>query len=154
MKTKLRTQAALLLALPLALAGCAAVNDATMRALATPVPALAVVGERVLKGEALLYTDRSGKLTLESGGDNALSCMGALRYTSSTGGIVNLRCSDGSQAQLPFAALGEMSGHARGNSAQGAVSLTYGLDPEPARAWLTPPAGKRLVVSGSSLRLE
>lgn len=142
----------LLLAGALLLGGCAAVNDATMRALATSAPVLAVVGERVLSGDVLLYTDRSGKLQLRSESEPALSCMGALRYTATSSGTVNLSCSDGRQAQLPFTALGETSGH--GGTAGGPISFTYGLAPESARAWLTPPPGKRLAVDGDSLRLE
>ena len=152
MKCYAYTRSVLLLAGALLLGGCAAVNDATMRALATSAPALAVAGERVLTGEILLYTDRSGKLQLRSESEPALSCMGTLRYTATTSGTVNLSCSDGRQAQLPFTALGETSGH--GGIPGGPISFTYGQAPEPARAWLTPPPGKRLVVSGDSLRLE
>lgn len=145
---------ALLLMAALALGGCASLNEATMRSLATPVPALAVVGDRVLTGEALLYTDRRATLQLSSGGEPALNCMGAVRYTASTGGTVQLSCSDGTQARMNFLALTETSGHGSGRTSTQSVSFTYGLDPAPARAWLTAPAGKRLVVSGSSLRVE
>lgn len=143
-----------LLSLPLLLGGCAALDDATMRALATSTPALAVVGERVLTGELLLYTDRSGTLELQDAAEPALSCMGRLRHTTTTSGVLNLRCSDGMQAQLPFTALSAASGHGHGRTDTGPVSFTYGLAPGQARAWLTPPAGKRLVVSGDGLRLE
>ncbi|MCZ8250998.1 MAG: hypothetical protein O9318_00860 [Hylemonella sp.] len=153
MRTRVSTPA-LLLSLPLLLGGCAALNDATMRALATPAPALAVIGERVLTGEVLLYTDRSATLQLQSQGEPALSCMGSMRYTSSTGGVVNLRCSDGRQARLAYTALGETSGHGAGRDETHSVSLTYGLAPEAARAWLIAPPGKRLVPDGGSLRLE
>lgn len=152
MKYDAHTRSVLLLAGALLLGGCAAVNDVTMRALATSVPALAVVGERVLTGEVLLYTDRSGKLQLRSENEPVLSCMGALRYTATSSGTVNLSCSDGRQAQLSFTALGETSGYS--GTVGGPISFTYGLAPESARAWLTPPPGKRLVVSGDALRLE
>ncbi len=152
MKSTAHTRSVLLLAGALLLGGCAAVNDATMRALATSAPALALVGERVLTGEMLLYTDRSGKLQLRSENEPTLNCMGALRYTATSSGTVNLSCSDGRQAQLPFTALGETSGYS--GTAGGPISFTYGLAPESARAWLTPPPGKRLVVSGDNLHLE
>ncbi|MDE2616201.1 MAG: hypothetical protein KGL73_04155 [Burkholderiales bacterium] len=142
----------LLLAGALLLGGCAAVNDATMRVLATPSPAWAVVGDKLLTGQALIYTDRSGTLELQTAADPALSCMGTMRYTATRSGTVNLRCNNGLQAQLPFTALGEASGY--GGATGGPVSFAYGLEPGPARAWLTPPAGKRLVVSDKSLRLE
>jgi len=137
-----------------ALSGCAAVNDATMRALATPAPALAVVGERVLTGEMLLYTDRSGKLQLRGESEPALSCMGTLRYTATRSGTVNLRCSDGSEALLPFTALSETSGHGSTATARGTASVAYGLAAQDAIAYLTAPAGKRLAADGNSLRLE
>ncbi len=134
------------------LGGCAAVNDATMRALATSTPALAVIGERVLSGEMLLYTDRSGRLQLHGGDRAGLSCLGSLRYTATTSGTMNLSCSDGTRVQLPFTALGETSGH--GSLPGGSISFTYGLPAETARAWLSAPAGKRLVLSGDTLRME
>lgn len=143
-----------LLSLPLLLGGCAALNDATMRALATSVPALGVIGERVLSGEMLLYTDRSATVQLQGQGEPGLSCMGSMRYTSSTGGMVNLRCSDGRQARLAYTALGETSGYGIGRDEVHSISLTYGLAPEAARAWLIAPPGKRLVPDGDSLRLE
>lgn len=142
----------LLLTLTVLLGGCAALNDATMRALASSAPALAVIGERVYTGEMLLYTDRSGRLQLLSQAEPTLSCIGTLRYTATTSGSVALSCSDGTQARLPFNALGETSGYA--GVAGGPISLSYGLAPDAARAWLTAPPGKRLVVSGESLRIE
>jgi hypothetical protein len=152
MKCHAHAHPVLLLAGALLLGGCAAVNDATMRVLATPSPAWAVVGDKLLTGQALLYTDRSGTLEMQTAAGPALSCMGTMRYTATSSGTVNLRCTDGMQAQLPFTALGETSGY--GGAAGGPVSFAYGLEPGPARAWLTPPAGKRLVVSDKSLRLE
>lgn len=154
MKTNVRTPLPLLLTVPLLLGGCAKLNDVTMRALATPAPALAVVGERVLTGQTLIYTDRSGTLELQATDEPALSCAGTQRYTATSSGTVNLRCSNGLQTQFPFTALSEASGHGGSRTAGGTVSFTYGLEPGPARAWLTPPAGKRLVVHGDGLRLE
>ncbi len=154
MNDKPRARIALTLALAWLLGGCAHVNDMTANLLASEVSAHAVIGDRVLAGRAQLYADRSGRLTLEQRNEPApaLSCMATLRYTASMAGMVSLSCSDGTQAQFPFTALGETSGH--GRLAQGGISLVYGLDPEPARAWLSPPAGKRLVVDGSDLELE
>lgn len=144
----------LVLSLPFWLGACAALHDATLRAIASPSPALAVVGERVLTGEVLIYTDRSATVQLSGEGEPALSCMGRMHYTSSTGGTVSLQCSDGSQAQLPYLALSEVSGYGRSSTGTTSVSLTYGLQPEAARAWLIAPVGKRLIVNGSSVRLE
>lgn len=151
--TRLHT-VALLFAAPLALGGCAALNEATMRALATPAPALAVVGDRVLSGEVLLYTDRSATVRLDSSTAPALSCMGAMRYTSSTGGVVQLSCSDGTQGRMTFHAISETSGQGSGRAGAQSASFTYGLEPQVARAWLIPPPGKRLAVAGDTLSLE
>jgi len=153
MKTNARTLAMSLLLAAL-LPGCASMNDMTMKLLSSTAPALAVIDARVLAGEVRLYTDRTGTLNLESSAEPALNCAGSLRYTASTSGVMNLRCSDGSEALLPFTALGETSGHASGLTARGTASLTYGLAPEQARAWLTAPPGKRLVVNGDRLDLE
>lgn len=150
--TPLALPVALLLAA--ALSGCAAVNDMTMRLLASSAPALAVVNDSVLSGTALLYTDRTGTLNLESPDEPMLKCMGALRYTASRSGTVNLRCSDGSAALLPFAALSETSGHGSVATARGTASFAYGLAPQDAIAYLTAPDGKRLAADGDSLRLE
>ena len=43
------------------------------------------------KGEVMLYTDRSATVQLRGQEEPALSCMGSMRYTSSTGGMVSLR---------------------------------------------------------------
>lgn len=144
----------LALSLPLWLGGCAALHDATLQALASPAPAWAVIGERVLTGEVMIYTDRSATVQLRSSGEPALSCMGRMQYTSSTGGTLSLGCSDGSQTQLPYLALSEISGYGSNRSTNASISFTYGLEPEAARAWLIAPAGKRLVPDGKNLRLE
>ncbi len=80
--------------------------------------------------------------------------MGTMRYTSTSKGVVNLRCSDGLEVQLGFTALSEASGYGQGRYPGGAASFTYGLDAEGARAWLVAPEGKRLLVRGDDLRIE
>lgn len=154
MKFKASTTIALWLALPLVLGGCARVNDITMRTFATSAQAHAVIGNAVLTGRTTLYADRTGTVDLQAGGDKGLSCMGTMRYTSTSKGVVNLRCSDGLEVQLEFTALTETSGHGQGRYPGGTASLTYGLDAEGARAWLLAPAGKQLVVSGDDLRIQ
>lgn len=125
------------------LSGCAWMHSKAMRAVATPSLALAVIGDRLLTGKAVLYTDRSATIELSNETDPALDCMGTMNYTNSTGGVLDLRCNDGSQIRLPYTALSETTGRASG----GGVTVTYGLPPENARAWLAPPAGRRLVVA-------
>ncbi|MDF3823271.1 hypothetical protein P3G55_25530, partial [Leptospira sp. 96542] len=125
---------------------CAWMHSKAMRAVATPSLALAVIGDRLLTGKAVLYTDRSATIELSNETDPALDCMGTMNYTNSTGGVLDLRCNDGSQIRLPYTALSQTAGHASG----GGVSLTYGLPPTNARAWLTPPQGRRLVVQNDT----
>ncbi len=124
------------------LGGCAWMYEKTRRAVATPSLALAVIGNRLLTGKAVLYTDRSATIELSNKDDPPLSCLGTMNYTNSMGGVLDMRCNDGSQIRLPYTALSDTKGRAAG----GGVSLTYGLPPENARAWLTPPEGRRLTV--------
>lgn len=142
------------LALLVALAGCAKINDVTMQILSSPEPALAVVHDRVLNGKAKLFTDRTGTLDLVTSDGPELQCMGTLRYTASGSGTVDLHCSDGSKLGLVFTALSETRGHARGPAPSGMASLTWGLEPENARAYLLAPPGKRLTPDGDTLAIE
>jgi hypothetical protein len=126
-----------------ALGGCAWMQSKTMRAMATPSLALAIIGDRLLTGKVVLYTDRRATIELSNDNDPALDCLGTMNYTNSTGGALDLRCNEGSQIRLPYTAISETQGHAAG----GGVTITYGLPPANARAWLVPPAGRRLVLA-------
>lgn len=141
----------LVLATLVCVAGCAKINDAGRRLLASSAPALAVVNGTLLSGKVSVFTDRTGTVTLES---ERLSCSGNQRYTATRTGVFNLNCSDGSDLQLSFVALAETSGHARGRTAAGTASLTYGLEPAVAVAYLELPAGMRLVSRETGMRLE
>lgn len=129
----------------LALAGCAKVNDTGMRLLASSSPAIAVVDDTLLSGKVMLYIDRSGTVNLESSEPSALKCMGTLRYTATRSGVVNLQCSNGTQAMMNFNAIGETSGYGSGKTAKGLSTLAFGLEPADAAAYLRLPAGKRVV---------
>jgi hypothetical protein len=142
-----RTPACLSAALAaLFLAGCAKVNDTALRLVSTKVDAYAIVNGQVLTGEVILIPDRSGRVTFspEKGGE--LACLGGMRYTATQSGAMELNCSDGSSTQLRYTLLTETRGYAYGTSAAGPVSLVFGLSPQDARAYLTVPPGKRLVV--------
>lgn len=141
------------LMLALSLAGCAKINDVGMRLISSSAPALAVVNETLLSGEVKLFTDRTGTVALNAGG--GLQCMGNMRYTASKSGAINLKCSDNTEASLSFNALSETSGFASGRGARGPASLTFGLEPAKAVAYLTLPPGKRIVTSAEGgLRLQ
>lgn len=141
------------LMLALSLAGCAKMNDVGRRLISSSAPALAVVNETLLSGEVKLYTDRTGTVELKAG--SGLQCMGNMRYTASKSGAINLQCSDNSEVSLSFKALSETSGFASGRGARGPASLTFGLEPANAVAYLTLPPGKRIVTTAEgALRLQ
>jgi hypothetical protein len=77
-----------------------------------------------------------------------------MRYTASHSGTIDLSCSDGTTTQLRYTLLTETRGYATGANAAGPVSLAFGLSPQDARAFLTVPAGKRLVISEGEGVLE
>jgi hypothetical protein len=142
--------------LVIGLAGCATVNDKALRLFSSKVPAYAVVNAQVLQGDMVLLPDRTGNLALTGGQGAISSCSGQVRYESTTGGTVDLRCNEGTALVLRYSLLSEARGYGYGAAAGGApASLTFGLPPAQAVAYLTVPAGKKLVVSeGGSLELQ
>ena len=166
------------LVVPLLLAACADINDTGMAALATRVQAYAVVNEQLVQGEMTLYTNRTGTVTLRAG-DTAQqqspvsdfetpspqtkppaerpilnSCLGRFRYTATTYGVVDLRCNEGSTAELRMALIGETRGYGYGQTATGQSSLTFGMAPTEARAHLTTPPGRQLLEASGTSGLE
>ncbi len=155
-----------------ALTGCADLNDTGMAALATRVQAFAIVDEQLVQGEMTLYTDHTGMVALRAeptpsndpayaasapkpGGKPVLtSCVGRLRYTATTLGVIDLRCNDGAVADLRVALIGETRGYGYGNTATGLASLTFGMNAVETRAHLTVPPGKQLLERMESNGLE
>lgn len=162
-------------------AGCADLNDTGMSALATRVTAFAIVNDQLLQGEMTLFPDHTGTLTLRTpdvpgtasgfsglnpeakpgpttGGVAALvgaaSCVGRMRYASTTLADMDLRCHDGSVAPMRLALIGETRGYGYGQTANGLASVTFGLRPAEARAHLTVPRGRQLVERTDSDGLE
>lgn len=160
------------------LSACADLNDTGLAALATRVQAYAVVNEQLVQGEMTLYPDHTGTVALRFGetvsqapvsefqqqmqqqASNAPkpmaerpvlnSCVGRFRYTSTSHGSIDLRCNEGSTADVRLALIGETRGYGYGNTATGQVSLTFGMAPTEARAHLMVPPGKQLQeVNGS-----
>lgn len=138
----------------LLLAGCAKVNDTSLRLVSTKVDAYAIVGGQVLNGDVILIPDRSGRVTFSPENGTELACLGGMRYTATNSGSMELNCSDGSAAQLQYVLLTETRGYAYGTNSAGPVSLVFGLSPQDARAYLTVPPGKRLVVDQAQGFLE
>jgi hypothetical protein len=152
-------------ALTLGLMACAQVSDGSLLIFSSRVPAIALVNGQLLQGEVQLMPDRTGSATLTnrtkplstgSGADNAhiTSCVGQLRYTSSVAGAIDLRCSGGVAAELAFTMLSETRGYAYSQTPGVSVSMTYGLTPDEARAYLKVPDDKRLLVRPGSAYLE
>ena len=159
------------------LSACADINDTGLAAMATRVQAYAVVNEQLVQGEMTLYPNHTGTVALRFG-DSAQqqaplsefqtaspikppverpilnSCLGRFRYTSTSYGAIDLRCNDGSSADLRMALIGETRGYGYGQTATGLASLTFGMAPTEARAHLTTPPGKQLQESSTSSGLE
>jgi hypothetical protein len=134
--------AAIWLTTTLFLASCAKVNDTAMNLLSSSSPAVAVVNGTLLTGKAVLFTDRTGTLDLQSNKEPVLKCMGRLRYTATQSGQVRLQCNDGTDAPMTFSTISETSGHGSGQTARGTAAFTYGLDMAEAAAYLKLPVDK------------
>lgn len=130
----------------LCLAGCAKVNDTSLRLVSTKVDAYAILNGQVLTGDVILIPDRTGRVIFSPEKGPELACLGSMRYTATHSGAMDLSCSDGTSTQLQYTLLTETRGYAFGTNAAGSASLVFGLSPQDARAYLTVPAGKRLVV--------
>lgn len=111
------------------LAGCAAVENTAQMVLASRTGAIAVLGERLLEGEATYNQSRSGTIDLHSLEGPPLACFGALHLTATTGGVASLTCSDGQTATVPFELLGALRAAGRGTVGDTPIALTYGLSP-------------------------
>ena len=158
------------------LTGCAGLNDRGMRLLSSKVMAFAIVDEQLVEGEIALFPDRTATLTLRrepAGNGDAeqvalvaqaplnpatrpalTSCVGRMRYTGTTLATVDLRCNDGTVADLQMAVIGDTRGYGYGQTAAGQASLTFGMTAAEARAHLTVPPGKRLTERAESEGLE
>ena len=125
-----------------------------MKLLASSVSAVAVVHDTLLQGKVVMFTDRTGTISLTAHAPASstapsvprLTCTGRLYYTATKTGVINLRCSDGTEEGLTFTALSDVRGVAQAGSARGPLSVVFGMAPTDAVAYLSPPAGQRLVL--------
>lgn len=125
----------------LALAACAMVNDLGLRAVSTKVDAYVLVQGQLLAGKVYLVPDRSGRAVFEDGQGSIERCMGGMRYTASNGGVLDLRCDNGTDVLLQTTHLTETRGFGYGPDA----SFTFGLSAQESASYLRAPAGKKLV---------
>ena len=149
-----------------ALPGCAQISQASRLVFSTRVPAIGFLNGQLLQGEVLLSPDRTGVVTLASSsaalssiasaqsGVAIVNCVGALRYTQTVSGGIDLRCSDGVQQELLFSMLTETRGYAYGQTAAIPMSLVYGMPAHEAQAYLRLPTDKKMVQHPNGLELR
>jgi len=143
-----------LLLAALLLGACAKVNDTSLRLVSTSRDAYLLVNGQVLTGTVLLVPDRTGRLSFSEGTGAINSCSGGLRYTASNSGEMDVRCNDGTEVAMQYTLLSETRGYGYGATAQGVVSIAFGLSESDALAFLKAPAGKKVVVNADSGALE
>ena len=151
------------------LAGCAAVKDTASSTPSTKVPAFAIVDEQLVQGEMVLHADHTGAIDLRlimdgrvegrqagrpAGKPILSSCVGRLRHTATQLGAIDLRCNDGALADVPMTLIGDTRGYGHGYTAAGLASVVFGFTPMEARAHLTTPPNKQLLVRSGTERLE
>jgi hypothetical protein len=122
-----------------ALAGCANINDLMLQVGTSRPPATLQVGPQVLRGNITLTPERKGELNVQAAGGKPSACMGALRFTSTQAGTMDLQCNNGAATTLYFSLLTPVKGYAYGQTAQGAVALTFGMTDEEGAAYFVEP---------------
>lgn len=140
--------------------GCAQLNDAGLAIFSSSLPAIAVVDGQLLKGDIQLFPDHTGTVSLRAqatsgaGQEVQTSCMGRLRYTATSTGAVDLRCSGGVVGDLKMTLLGDTRGYGYGTTASGTASLVFGMTAQESRAHLIVPADRQLVERAGTADLE
>ena len=133
MKLRILGMAAVLGAL---LCGCAKVNDTGLRLVSTKVDAYLGVNQQWLEGSMLLVPDRPGRVSFAAEQGAITNCSGSMRYTATYAAEVDLHCNDGTQLTLQTTLISETRGYGYGQTANGPVSLAFGLSEEDARAFM------------------
>lgn len=134
--------------------GCARVNDAGMRLVSSKLSGMLIVNGQLLTGNVTLIPDRTGRVSFSAEKGKIRNCSGAMRYTASFGGEIDLRCNDGTQVALQTTLLSETRGYGYGGTAEVPASIAYGLSDEDALAFLTVPPGMVLATDKKSGDLE
>lgn len=136
------------------LAGCAMVNDRALRLVSSKSPATLLINGQLMEGSVLLAPDRTGTVEFAAEKGDISRCGGGLRFTATSTGAIDLRCSDGTALELAYTMLRDTSGYAYGQSSSGPVSLVFGMSVMDARAFLRLPPGRKLVENAESGGLE
>lgn len=136
------------------LAGCAMVNDRALRLVSSKAQATLLVNGQLMEGSVLLSPDRTGTVEFAADKGDIARCGGGLRFTASSSGSMDLRCSDGTAVELAFTLLRETRGYAYGQTAAGTISLVFGMPALDAQAYLRLPPGRKLAANPESGLLE
>ncbi len=151
----------------LATASCTVSTRLGMRVASAPV--FLVLDGVLFTGEAKGFADRTALITAESvesagtggaagaAGSAAavpLQCAGDLRMASDITGSVDLRCNNGKDTRLSFKLLAPAQGFGYNLPERTSASITFGMVPERAVAYLLAPEGRRIVNGDEGLRLE
>jgi hypothetical protein len=116
-------------------------------------PVIAILGGKLLVGEATGHLGGWGTLTLHSRSSAGPTCVGEFSRTDAHGDAGELRCSDGARAAFHFQRLSLTRGYGAGNSELSALTFTYGLSAEESEPYLRIPPGKILRREGDELEL-
>ena len=138
----------------LLLGGCARVNETGLRLVSTKADAFLVINAQILTGTVVFVPDRTGRVSFAKDQGDISSCSGALRYTATSAGEVDLRCNDGTEVALHFTLLSETKGYGYGTTSQGTSSIAFGLSDADALAFLKVPPGKKIAPRASDGALE
>ncbi|MEI8327218.1 MAG: hypothetical protein WCH44_18015 [Betaproteobacteria bacterium] len=127
---------ALALSAALCLSGCATVNETTNGWLASEAQAFAVVGTKVLRGQARFTGEREATVLLQDSETPKLTCFGPLHFTSTAAGVIDLSCGSAGPVTVAFRALSPLSGTGLGVMGSGEFAMTYGVPAEKAAGYL------------------
>jgi hypothetical protein len=137
---------ATVLVVALLLGACAKINEGGLWLATSKVDAFLLVNGQLLTGDARLVPDRTGRMAFTTDTGAVRSCGGAMRYTASRSGEMDVQCNDGTQVTLEFTTLSETKGYGYGTTSQGIASVAYGFSESDALAFLKAPPGKKLVL--------
>ena len=121
------------------LASCSTMDEVTSVIVSSNARAAALLGNRVLQGQASFIQGRVGTLRLHSLDAPGLACFGPLQMTATSSGVATLACSDGQSIAIPFQVLSPMRGVGRSHLGEAVYGFTYGLSRDLAAAHLGVP---------------
>ena len=114
---------------------------------------IAILADDLFVGEAEGHLSGAGTLAIRSQKDSARTCVGQFTSSAVLGGSGQMHCSDGTAATFRFERLSIFRGHGVGSFGGGSMSFAYGLTAEEAGPYLKLPAGKKLTLDGTELKL-